>query len=78
MRQKRLPRYGDFNASRFCRSLAQPETYSVPSPLRSRPRGGSIGIVCKIYGLQALQHGFGLLTRNRRDFEDIAGLDLTL
>jgi predicted nucleic acid-binding protein len=27
---------------------------------------------------QAVQHGFGLLTRNRRDFEDIPGLDLTL
>jgi predicted nucleic acid-binding protein len=26
----------------------------------------------------AVQHGFGLLTRNRRDFEDIPGLDLTL
>jgi predicted nucleic acid-binding protein len=40
--------------------------------------GGSIGIVCKIYGLQALQHGFGLLTRNRRDFQDIPGLNPTL
>lgn len=27
---------------------------------------------------QAIQHGFGFLTRNRRDFEDIPGLDLTL
>ena len=27
---------------------------------------------------QAVQHAFGLLTRNRRDFEDIPGLDLTL
>ena len=27
---------------------------------------------------QAVQHGFGLLTRNRRDFEDIPGLDLKL
>jgi predicted nucleic acid-binding protein len=27
---------------------------------------------------QAIQHGFGLLTRNRRDFEDIPGLDLVL
>lgn len=27
---------------------------------------------------QAVQHGFGLLTRNRRDFEDIPGLDLVL
>jgi predicted nucleic acid-binding protein len=27
---------------------------------------------------QAVQHGLGLLTRNRRDFEDIPGLDLTL
>ena len=25
---------------------------------------------------QAIQHGFGLLTRNRRDFDDIPGLDL--
>jgi predicted nucleic acid-binding protein len=28
--------------------------------------------------LQALQHGFGLLTRNRPDLQDIPGLDLTL
>ncbi|MGH7879529.1 MAG: type II toxin-antitoxin system VapC family toxin, partial [Candidatus Binataceae bacterium] len=27
---------------------------------------------------QAIQHGFGLLTRNRRDFEDLPGLDLVL
>jgi predicted nucleic acid-binding protein len=27
---------------------------------------------------QAVQHGMGLLTRNRRDFEDIPGLDLTI
>ena len=27
---------------------------------------------------QAVQHGFGLLTRNRRDFADIPGLDLVL
>lgn len=27
---------------------------------------------------QALQHAFRLLTRNRRDFEDIPGLDLVL
>jgi predicted nucleic acid-binding protein len=27
---------------------------------------------------QAVQHAFGLLTRNRRDFEDIPGLDLML
>jgi predicted nucleic acid-binding protein len=27
---------------------------------------------------QAIQHGFGLLTRNRRDFADIPGLDLVL
>jgi predicted nucleic acid-binding protein len=27
---------------------------------------------------QAIQHSFGLLTRNRRDFEDIAGLDLVV
>lgn len=25
---------------------------------------------------QAIQHGFGLLTRNKKDFEDIPGLDL--
>jgi len=27
---------------------------------------------------QAVQYGFGLLTRNRRDFEDIPGLDLMI
>lgn len=27
---------------------------------------------------QAVQHGYALLTRNRRDFEDIPGLDLVL
>lgn len=27
---------------------------------------------------QAIQHSFGFLTRNRRDFEDIPGLDLKL
>lgn len=27
---------------------------------------------------QAVQHGFGLLTLNRKDFEDIPGLDLVL
>jgi len=27
---------------------------------------------------QAIQHGYGLLTRNRRDFEDIPGLDLVV
>jgi predicted nucleic acid-binding protein len=25
---------------------------------------------------QAIQHGYGLLTRNKKDFEDIPGLDL--
>jgi predicted nucleic acid-binding protein len=27
---------------------------------------------------QAIQHGFGLLTRHRKDFEDLPGLDLVL
>ncbi|MBD3239654.1 MAG: PIN domain-containing protein [Chitinivibrionales bacterium] len=27
---------------------------------------------------QAIQHGYGLLTENRRDFDDIPGLDLTV
>jgi predicted nucleic acid-binding protein len=27
---------------------------------------------------QAIQHGYRLLTRNRRDFDDIPGLDLVV
>jgi hypothetical protein len=80
MWQKRLAALRDFNVIRFCCSTAQPQTYSIPSPVRSRPRGRQhpYRVQDLLIVSQAVQHGFGPLARNRRDFEDIPGLDLTL
>ena len=45
-----------------------------------RAAGGTIGIVFRIYGSQVRRFStaWDFLTRNRRDFEDIPGLDLTI
>lgn len=73
-------RFDGFNASRSCRLTAEAGSYSVRSQLRLRWQVVSTGYRVQDLWLasQAIQHGFGLLIRNRRDFEDIPGLDLVL
>lgn len=51
---------------------------SVAAQLKSSGRGHRYRVQDLWLASQAIQHGFKLLTRNKRDFEDIPGLDLIL
>lgn len=51
---------------------------SVAAQIKSSGRGHRYRVQDLWLASQAIQHGFKLLTRNKRDFEDIPGLDLVL
>ena len=50
----------------------------LAAELRRTGRGHEFRIQDLWLASQAVQHGFGLLTRNRKDFQDVPGLDLRL
>ena len=50
----------------------------LAAELRRTGRGHEFPIQDLWLASQAVQHGFGLLTRNRKDVQDVPGLDLRL
>ena len=51
---------------------------SLAAAIRTQGRGHRYRVQDLWLASQAVQHGFRLLTRNRKDFEDIPGLDLVI
>jgi predicted nucleic acid-binding protein len=49
---------------------------SISAYLKKAGRAADYRIQDIWIGSQAIQHGYRLLTRNRKDFQDIPGLDL--
>jgi hypothetical protein len=78
MRQKSWRLYDDFSASRFYRSTAQPEIPLVPSPPRLKAAGRQHRYRVQDLSMDCQLSDSARLTRNRRDFEGVPGLDLTL
>jgi len=51
---------------------------SVAAKLKTQGRGHAFRVQDLWIACQAIQHGLRLLTLNRKDFEDIPGLELAL